>query len=70
MMCAMDWPALIKELKDLGLSQQEVASAIGVTQPTISAIATGKTEKLSFDVGDALRTLHSKMRRQAKAKAA
>lgn len=61
----MDWENLIRELRAFGLTQEGIASAIGVTQPTISALATGKAKEPSFTVGDKLRALHKRMSRKA-----
>lgn len=65
----MNWENLIRELRSFGLTQEGIASAIGVKQPTISALATGKATNPSFDVGDKLRSLHKRMSRKAAAEA-
>ena len=60
----MDFPTLLKELRDAGMTQVEIASAAGVTQPTISDLASGKTKKPSFDLGNKLQELHRKVSRR------
>ena len=65
MIDGMNWENLIRELRVLGMTQDGIASAIGVTQPTISALATGKATKPSFEVGSKLQTLHKKLARKA-----
>lgn len=65
MMSAMNWENLIRELRALGMTQEGIATEIGVKQPTISALATGKAKEPSFTVGDKLRSLHRRMTRKA-----
>lgn len=64
------WQQLIRDLKDAGLTQDEIASAIGVTQPTISDLANGKIKNPSFVLGDKLKKLHARKTRKAEAKVA
>ena len=63
------WQQLIRDLKDAGLTQAEIASAIGVTQPTVSDLANGKIKNTSFAIGDKLKKLHARKGRKSEAKA-
>jgi predicted XRE-type DNA-binding protein len=69
MMTSM-WQQLIRDLRDAGLTQDEIASSIGVTQPTISDLANGKIKNPSFVLGDKLKKLHARKGRKTEAKAA
>lgn len=64
MMEPMNWESLIRELRDFGLTQQSIASSVGVTQPTISALAAGKATKPSFELGNKLVQLHARTKRK------
>ena len=70
MMRAMLWTQLIRELREAGLTQEDIAASIGVSQPSVSDLANGKTKNPSFEVGDKLRALHKRISRKALAKAA
>ena len=58
----MDWIALISRLRQRGWTQQGIAAEVGVTQPTVSELATGKARRPSFDVGAALKKLDDEAR--------
>lgn len=64
MIDGMNWENLIRELRDFGLTQEGIASAVGVTQPSISALATGKATKPSFELGNKLVLLHARTKRK------
>lgn len=53
----MDWKKLIADLMGV-MTQQEIAAHCGVAQSTVSDLHRGQTQAPSFDLGDALRTLH------------
>lgn len=65
----MPWTVLIRELQACGLTQEEIASKVGITQPSVSALAAGKVKQPSFDLGNKLLKLHAKVTRKAKARA-
>lgn len=52
-----DWVALIAGLKSAGWSQTELANECGVTQQSISALASGVTKSPSYDLGMSLQRL-------------
>jgi predicted XRE-type DNA-binding protein len=55
----MNIPFILSELQRLGLTQSQIANSIGLKQPTISDMATGKagTKRPSFQVVDGLTRL-------------
>ena len=66
----MNWTELLRDLSSTGLTQVEIAAAVGAHQSTISDLARGKTATPSFEIGDKLRDLHKRVqRRRAKQKA-
>lgn len=48
----------------MGLTQEGIAAEVGITQPSVSALATGKVSNPSFDVGSKLMKLHAKTSRK------
>lgn len=54
----MDAKALLVEIRGCGLTQVEVASAIGVSQGTVSKIERGQTKDLKANTYLALQKLH------------
>lgn len=59
MLVSMDWKTTVTEILDWsGLSEADVASRVGTTQPTINRIKRGVTKTPTYDVGDALRRMH------------
>ena len=57
-MWSMDFKSLIDALTRSGLTQQEIGEFVGLSQPSVSDIATGKTKQVSFDVGNKIVELH------------
>lgn len=55
----MNIPFILSELQRVGLTQSQIANSIGLKQPTISDMATGKagTKRPSFQVVDGLTRL-------------
>ena len=49
-----DLQIIIQRLKDLGISQMEIAEEIGVKQPSISDISRGKSANPSYRVASGL----------------
>lgn len=62
----MDWPQLLIELRDCGLTQDFIASAVGINQATVSDLFTGRTKNPSFETGEKLRALHKAEQRKAR----
>jgi transcriptional regulator with XRE-family HTH domain len=62
--CAVDWTQVISELTARGWKQSRIAERIGVSQPTISALANGQSKSTSFEIGVALIALHAEAIRQ------
>ena len=50
----MNWQELIKRLIDSGMTQQQIADQVGVTQSVISELSTGKATRPRFETGAAL----------------
>jgi transcriptional regulator with XRE-family HTH domain len=60
----VDWTKLISELQARDWTQSRIAERIGVSQPTISALANGRSTSTSFEIGVALIALHAEAIRQ------
>lgn len=54
----MDWKKLIQELLDDGMTQVQIAEAIGVTQPTVCGILKSGSGDMRWANGERLRMLH------------
>ena len=50
----MNMQKIISELLDAGMTQTEIAKHIGCTQSNVSLMHTGKTKRITFDIGCAL----------------
>ena len=50
----MDWKTLIQKLIDMGMTQQQIAAHCGVSQSSISDLASGNAKKPRFDTGAAI----------------
>ena len=61
----MTWVELIRDLKAAGLTQEAIASDVGISQPSVSALARGTVTRPSFEVGDKLMRLHARTKRRA-----
>ncbi len=57
----MNWKTLIEQIKDKGLSQQDIAARCNCGQATISDLAKGTTEDPRFSLGEALQALHAEL---------
>ena len=66
----MDWKKIISEITEAGYTQVEIAKIIGVRQPSVSDIATGRTRRPSWEIGDGLMRLHRKVVLKSRAKTA
>ena len=64
----MDWKNLIQDLRDSGLTQNEIADKAGCSQAYISDLSNGKRGKsVSYEIGTRLRDLHKSTVRKAHA---
>ena len=61
-----DWKQMLSDIFSSGLTQTEVGRIVGIKQPSVSALATGKVLRPSYDVADRLRALHRKQMRAPK----
>lgn len=50
----MDWKSIIREILDTGMTQSELASCVGVSQPTICAILNGDQSDVKWSIGENL----------------
>lgn len=55
----MDWHKIVTEIKESGLTQAEIADAIGVATGTLSELCSGKVSEPKWSRGDALISLHA-----------
>jgi transcriptional regulator with XRE-family HTH domain len=53
-----DWPKLLRELKDVGVTQTQIAEMAEVSQGTVSDLATGRREETSYRLGTVIDRLH------------
>ena len=60
----MDWKNIIQELLEMGLTQNQIALGVSVSQPTISALASGTQKNVNYTLGQNLVAFH---KRQSKA---
>lgn len=65
MMSGMNWTSLIGDLIGWGMTQAEIAAAIGVKQPTISGILSGAQKDMRWQNGERLRELHVRRKESA-----
>lgn len=64
----MDWKTIIKDLKDRGLTQEEIANKVGCSQNYISDLYNGKRgQALSYSIGQKLVQLHGSVIRNSAA---
>lgn len=54
----MDWKAIIKDLRDAGLSIDNIAVEIGVSPSAVREIEAGRTKEPRYTAGDRLAALH------------
>lgn len=68
--CIMaNFPELVQELVNSGLSEAKIADAVGFSQPTINRVKLGKQKNIGFALGQSLIELQKKNRRKSKAAA-
>lgn len=63
----MDWKKIIAEIMWAGYTQDDIALLAGIKQPSVSAIASGKTDCPSWHVGNEILKLHKRALRRQKA---
>lgn len=54
------WPKIINALMRTGLSQRQIKTMTGVSQPFLSALRCGKRASIGFDAGLRLYVLYTK----------
>lgn len=57
----MDWKALLKDLKDAGHTQVQIAERCGVSQSSVSELSRGEIKSPSFDFGTKLLQMHGEL---------
>lgn len=57
----MNWKSIIQDLCSSGLTQAQIASEVGVKQPTIAGILSGAQKDMRWANGERLRTLHARL---------
>lgn len=63
----MDWNQIVCEIKEHGLTQAQIADAIGVSVGTLSELCSGKVSEPKWSKGDALISLHTEFCAKQKA---
>ena len=62
----MDWKKLLSELSDMRVTQQQIATACGVSQASVSDLKVGNAQQPRYAFGVALINLHRKESRKAR----
>lgn len=57
----MDWPKIIKDLLEAGMSQRAIGEKVGLPQSTVSDLLNGTTKDTGWKKGDALIQLHQEI---------
>ena len=65
----MNWREIIKELRENGLSQVEIARVCGCDQSTISDLERGVAKDPRHALGERIRAMHRKHCKKSKAAA-
>lgn len=58
------WEEIIRDLIAAGLSEGEIATRIGTSQPTINRIKLGRRKRVEHEIGEALLALQRTMKRK------
>lgn len=66
----MDWTKLIADLREVGMTQAEIASELKCSQSTVSELARNERYEPTYRLGRALEALHGKRTRKPQAKRA
>ena len=67
---APDWAAILSEMVDSGMSQREVAAAVGLSSPSVSNVLSGKVKTTEYTRGLRILTAHKAALKRAKRKPA
>lgn len=62
----MNWEQIIDEIKSAGMTQKEIADAIGVSVGTLSEMKNGKVCEPRWSKGETLLALRHSLRRKIK----
>ena len=54
----MDWKAIIKDLRGVGLSVETIAGEVGLSASAVREIVAGRTSEPRYAAGDRLVALH------------
>lgn len=60
----MDCKTIIEDLLAKGISQAQIARAVGLSPPSIIDLTSGRQRSVKWEVGDALLRLHAEHCRQ------
>lgn len=64
----MDWKIIVSEINQAGMSQRKIAAEVGLSQPSICELMSGKIKSPLWESGDALLRIHRQVM-QAKKRA-
>lgn len=56
-----DFQKLILDLVESGMAEAEIAKAVGVSQPTINRVKSGKQKNIGYALGAALIKMHAEL---------
>jgi predicted XRE-type DNA-binding protein len=62
----MDWTNIISVIRQSGLTQTAIAEDVGLTQPSLSDLANGKTAEPKWSTGDALLRIYDRVMKAKK----
>jgi len=57
-MASMNWKIIISQLKQAGLTEQQIADSVKLSQSSIHRLASGEAKDTSYRSGSALMALH------------
>jgi predicted transcriptional regulator len=63
-----DWASLLLEMVDSGMTQREVAAAVGLSSPSVSNVLSGKVKTTEYTRGLRILDAHKTALRRAKRK--
>lgn len=59
----MEWKNIIKDLREIGLTQLQIARAVGVSQATVSDLSSGLQKSVNYSLGKNLVAYHKRQTR-------
>lgn len=65
---APDWAALLSEMVESGMSQREIAAAVGLSSPSVCNVISGKVKTTEYTRGVRILSAHKAALRRAKRK--